>query len=44
MTEIVKAQTFEGQTTKNINLTGIPEHNNKNNINQQNANKNHKES
>ena len=25
MTEIVRAQTFEGQTTKNVNLTGIPE-------------------
>ena len=25
MTEIVRAQTFEGQTTKNVNLSGIPE-------------------
>ena len=28
MAEIVKAQTFEGQTTKNINFTGIPENTN----------------
>lgn len=31
MAEIVKAQTFEGQTTKNINFTGIPEQNERKN-------------
>lgn len=29
MAEIVKTQTFEGQTTKNINFTGILENNEK---------------